>query len=92
MKKVAFNSFIPEKFRDRNSFTWNFENETFTVNQDYVLKEGCITSKEHFVPELILLFPKLSERFDEMIAILGYEQVDLKKELSTELKKMLSLE
>ena len=33
LKKVAFNSFIPEEFRDRNSFTWNFENETFAVNQ-----------------------------------------------------------
>lgn len=28
LKKVAFNSFIPEQFRDRNSFTWDFENET----------------------------------------------------------------
>ena len=34
LKKVAFNSFIPEQFRDKNSFTWNFENETFAVNRN----------------------------------------------------------
>lgn len=46
LKKIAFNSFIPEQFRDRNSFTWNFENETFAVNQDYELHEGYIMTKD----------------------------------------------
>ena len=92
LKKVAFNSFIPEQFRDRNSFTWNFENETFAVNQDYELHEGCIMTKDCFVPECIIPRPKLGKRYDEFVAIMGYEEVDLKAEMPEALRKLLGLE
>ena len=92
LKKVAFNSFIPEEFRDRNSFTWNFENETFAVNQDYVLKSGCIMTKECFVPELIVPMPKLAKRFDEFVTIMDYEQVYLKAEMPDALSHLLGLD
>lgn len=92
LKKVAFNSFIPEQFRDRNSFTWNFENETFAVNQDYKLHEGCIMTKDCFVPEIIVPMPKLGKRHDEFVAIMGYEEVDLKAEMPAALRKLLELE
>ena len=92
MQKVAFNSFIPEQFRDRNSFTWNFENETFAVNQDYEIPAGCIMTKDCFVPECIIPMPKLAKRYDEFVAIMGYEQVDLKAEMPAALRKLLGLE
>lgn len=92
LKKVAFNSFIPEKYRERNSFTWNFENETFAVNQDYELQEGCIMTKDCFVPEIIIPMPKLAKRYDEFVAIMGYEEVDLKAEMPATLRKLLGLE
>ena len=38
MKKEKFNSFIPDKFREYNSFTWNFEAETFAVNKEINLE------------------------------------------------------
>ena len=47
LNKVAFNSFIPEQFRGRNSFTWDFEQETFAVNQDYKLHAGYILTNTH---------------------------------------------
>ena len=92
LKKVAVNSFIPERFRDRNSFTWNFENETFAVNQDYEVHEGCIMTKDCFVPELITPMPKLSKRYEEFIAIIGYEEVDIKAEMPEALRKLLGLD
>lgn len=54
----------------RNSFTW--DNETFAINQDYECHEDCIRTKDDFLPELILPMSKLSESFDELIAIMGY--------------------
>lgn len=92
LKKVAFNSFIPEQFRERSSFTWNFENDTFAVNQDYELHPGCIMTKDCYVPQLIIPMPKLSKRYDEFIAILGYEEVDLKAEMPEALRKLLGLD
>ena len=92
MQKVAFNSFIPEQFRDRNSFTWNFENETFAVNQDYEIPAGCIMTKDCFVPECIIPMPKLGKRYDEFVAIMRYEEVDLKAEMPAALRKLLGLE
>ena len=92
IQRVAFNSFIPEQFRNRTSFTWNFEDETFTVNHDYELHEGCIMTKDCFIPELILPMPNLSKRYDEFIAILGYSQIDLKTEMPAALRKLLGLE
>lgn len=92
LKKIAFHSFIPEQFRERNSFTWNFENETFAVNQDYELHNGCIMTKDCFVPEFIIPMPKLGKRYDEFVAIMGYEEVDLNAEMPAALRKLLGLE
>lgn len=92
LKKVAFNSFIPKQLRDRNSFTWNFENETFAVNQDYELHEDCIMTKDCFVPEFIIPMPKLGKRYDEFIAIMGYEEVNHIAEMPAALRKLLGLE
>jgi hypothetical protein len=92
MKKIAFSSFIPEQYRDNSSFTWNFENETFSVNQPYVLHDGCIMTKDCFVPEMIIPMHGLGKRFDEFVAILGYEEVDLKAEMPAAMRKFLGLE
>lgn len=92
LKKSAFNSFIPEQFGDRNSFTWNFENETFAINQDYELHEGCIMTKDCFVPECIIPMLKLGKRYDEFVAIIGYKEIDLKTEIPVALRKLLGLE
>lgn len=92
LRKVAFNSFIPEQFRDRNSFTWDFENETFAVNQDYELHEGCIMTKDCFIPEIMIPMAKLSKRYDEFVAIMGYEEVDLESEITSILMRFLNCE
>ena len=92
MKKEKFNSFIPDKFREYNSFTWNFEAETFAVNQDYNLKDGCIMTKDCFIPEVILPMHGLKKRYDEFIAILGYEETAWKTEdFPEELRGLFSL-
>lgn len=36
--------------------------------------------------------PKLGKRYDEFVAIMGYEQVDLKAEMPAALRKLLGLE
>lgn len=92
LKKVAFDSFIPEQFRDRNSFTWDFENETFAVNQDYELPDGCIMTMDCYVPEAIIPMAKLSKRYDEFVAIMGYEEVELKSEMTSVLLTLFGLD
>ena len=92
IKKVAFHSFIPEKYRDYNSFTWNFESETFAVNQDYILHDGCIMTKDCFIPQFIIPMHGLKKRYDEFVAIMGYKEVDLKAEMPEALRKLLGLE
>ena len=92
LKKIKFHSFIPERFREYNSFTWNFENETFAVNQDYLLQDGCIMTKDCFIPQCIFPMRGLGKRFEEFIAIMDYEEVDIKEGLPEELKKLLGLD
>lgn len=92
IKKVAFHSFIPEKYRDYSSFTWNFESETFAVNQNYILHDGCIMTKDCFVPQFIIPMKGLKKRYDEFVAIMGYEEVGLKAEMPEALRKLLGLE
>ena len=92
LKKDDFNHFIPEKFHDKNSFTWDFENETFSVNQDILLHDGCIITKDDFLPELIIPMPGLKKRYKEFIAIMNYEEVDLKSEMPEAIRKLLGLD
>lgn len=92
LRKVMFHSFIPEKYRDYSSFTWNFEHETFAVNCDYILQAGCIMTKDCFVPQIIIPMQGLQKRFEEFVAIMGYEEVDMIAEIPEELRKLLGLD
>lgn len=92
LKKVAFHSFIPERYRENSSFTWNFENETFSVNQPFVLQPGAIMTQDCFIPEMIIPMKGLGKRFEEFVAILGYEEVDLKSEMPEEMRRLLGLD
>lgn len=92
LKKGDFASFIPEKLMSYSSFTWDFENETFSVNQEYKLLDGCIMTKDCFIPELIVPMPKLSNRYDEFLAIMGYEEVESCASIFEEVLKILGLE
>ncbi|WP_347994064.1 hypothetical protein [uncultured Eubacterium sp.] len=52
-------------------------------------------TKDDFLPELILPMPKLSERFDELIAIMGYEEMngeEFKTAAFAKIIRMLGLE
>lgn len=90
--KEDFLSFIPENCQANNSFTWNFEDEIFAVNQDYELVDGAIMSSDCFVPVLMIPMPGLAARYDAFIEIMGYEEVNLKDEMPEELRKLLGLE
>lgn len=91
-KKEEFLSFIPEKWQTNNSFTWNFENEMFAVNQEYELVDGAIMTSDCFVPVLMIPMPGLAARYDTFVEIMGYEEVNLKEEMPEELRKLLGLE
>ncbi len=91
LKKVAFSSFIPKQLMDNESFTWDFENGTIAANQRYVRSTGAIMTKEDFVPKLIFPMPQLCDRYDEFIAIMGYEELDC-GDLFDEVLGMLGLE
>ena len=87
LKRETFDSFIPERYRDRSSFSWNFEAETFSVNQPYQAIDGFMT-KECFRAELTEPMPKLGKRFNEFIKLLGMEPVNLAEEICKEMPWM----
>ena len=90
-KKELFSNFIPDKHNDANSFTWNFENETFSVNQDYTLIPGAIMIKDNFIPEIIIPMPGLAKRYNEFIGVMGYHEENTKEILTNELKRFFRL-
>lgn len=92
MEKTKLYSFIPEKYRGYNSFTWNFENETFAANQDHILQNGEIMTADCFIPQVIAPMPGLRKHYKEFTAILGYEEVNLKAELPEALRKIFGLD
>jgi len=92
MKQIAFNSFVPEKYRNYTSYTWDFEKETFAANQEYTLKDGAIMTEHCFVPIFIVPMPGLAKRYNEFIAILGYEEVETKSLFPESLRRLLGIE
>lgn len=89
VKKIKFNSFIPEEHREKDSFTWNFEDDTFAVNKKYELKPGCIMTADEFVPELIVPMPGLGKRYEEFIAIMGFEEFETMDIMDDLMKSLL---
>lgn len=93
LPKKDFLSFIPAKWQEYNSFTWNFEDETFAVNQDYTLPDGgAIMTPDCFVPIRIVSMPGLAKRYQEFIDCMGYEEVNLIEEMPPELRRFFGLE
>jgi len=91
IEKTTFEKFIPEKYQEYDSFTWNFQSETLAVNQEFIMRDGCIMTKENFVPQFIVPFHGLGKRFKEFIRIMEYEEFNLAEEMPDDLKKMLGL-
>lgn len=90
-KKEDFYEFIPEKYRDNHSFTWDFENETVAVNQDYELAAGCIMTKDCFIPQVILPLSGLAKQYDKFMKIMDYEEVNIVDDIPDYLKDLFGL-
>ena len=91
-KKEDFLAFIPSKYQEHNSFTWNFEDEMFAVNQEYELEPNAIMTPDCFVPTLIIAMPGLAAQYDAFVEVMGYEEVNLIEEMSEELRRLLGLD
>ena len=88
LKKEDFIGFIPRKHMEYNSFSWNFEAETFAVNQENKRIEECDTEKDYFRPQFIIPMKGLRKRYKEFVAIMGDETLQL-EEVSLKIKKFL---
>lgn len=82
VKIEDFYDYIPEKYRDNTSFTWNFEDSTFTINEDYLLHPEAIMTKECFIPTVIIPMPGLGDNYKEFVARMGFEEVKIEGELT----------
>ena len=76
--KQKFISMFPseELMNSSSSFTWNFEDEIFAVNKEYI-KSGNpneIMTKDCFIPIKIITYPGLSDKYNEMLSLIGYEE------------------
>jgi hypothetical protein len=90
LKREDFESFIPQKFSKKSSFTWDFEAESVSVNQPYKAKDNFMT-KECFVPEVVEPMPKLGKRFNEFIKLLKMEPVNLADEIQKDMPEIAKL-
>ena len=76
--KKEFISFFPLKeiMNDFTSFTWNFEDNLFSVNKEYFISNNSdeIITSDSFIPERIISYPGLSERYNDMLVLIGYEE------------------
>ncbi len=90
IKKEDFEGFIPQKYRDKSSFTWDFEVESISINQPYKAVNNFMT-KECFVPEVVEPMPKLGKRFNEFIKLLDMEPVNLADEIRKEMPEVAKL-
>lgn len=90
IKKEDFENFIPEKYRDKDSFTWDFETETISVNQPYKALNGFMT-KDCFIPQVVEPMPKLRKKFDEFTKLLGIETVNLADEIRKNMPEVARL-
>lgn len=91
LKKEDFYEFIPEKYRNKSSFTWDFENETVAVNQDYELAAGCIMTKDCFIPQVIFPLSGLAKQYDKFMKIMDYEEVNIVDDIPDYLKDLFGL-
>lgn len=90
-KKEDFYDFIPKKYRDKNSFTWNFESETIAINQDFEVYPGSIMTQDCFIPQVIVPFSGLAKKYDKLLQVMNYEEINLADEMPDYLKKFFGL-
>ncbi len=72
LNRDDFKAFIPDRFIDKASYTWDFEAETISINQ----KSSAMTDKS-FIPEVVTPYPKLTKRFQEFIRLLPPDAMEL---------------
>ena len=76
--KSKFLSMFPseELMNSSSSFTWNFEDNLFAVNEEYIKSGNSneIMTKDCFVPLKIITYPGLSDKYNEMLSLMGYEE------------------
>ena len=79
--KEKLADFIPEKYRSRQSFTWNFEDSTFAVNADYEYhpERGEIMTMDWLAENVIGSIPKKEELTEHAEAVIKQQGV-IKKE------------
>lgn len=65
-----------ELMNSSSSFTWNFEDNLFAVNEEYIKSGNSneIMTKDCFVPLKIITYPGLSNKYNEMLSLMGYEE------------------
>ena len=65
-----------ELMNSSSSFTWNFEDNLFAVNEEYIKSGNSneIMTKDCFVPLKIITYPGLSDKYNEMLSLTGYEE------------------
>lgn len=77
--KIKYASMFPsqELMDSSSSFTWSFEDNLFAVNEEYNLPDNpdAIMTEDCFIPVKIVTFPGLSDKYEEMKSLMGYEDV-----------------
>ena len=89
LDKRDFSNCIPSKYIDYDSFSWNFLNETFAVNQDYKLLDGAEITYDSCLPQFIIPMSGLKKYFKEILKLIGEDETSLKYESTSRLKKFL---
>lgn len=92
IKKEDLQEFFPEKkYMEYASFTWNFNDECFAVNQEHKMFPGSIMTHEDFLPEIIIPYYGIRKKYKEFIKRIGIEECRTEDIFPAELRKFLGL-
>lgn len=72
--------YIPSQYYENTCFSWDFEQETITINEDYVKSNpNAIVTEEDFKACKTISMPGLKGLYDNFIKDLEYEEVNFKE-------------
>ena len=93
LDKTKLESFIPDKYRQNTCFTWDFENDTFSVNEDIPTPspDSLGPAPSAFKAVEVIPMPGLKGRHKEFLNIIDYSELSVAEIFPLEMLRLMGL-